>query len=330
MQVLTTSPWIPWEWIQAHGFELRVAWEWACATAPTGAAGALGQGVCAFAQHCVSAASQHAPSPMIVDSSCDQLRRSFDALVAGGGPHVFLFNLPVILESPGARRLFRSELNRLGRWLVEDLGGSAPTRDRLVQLIQESRKARLQLIERAGRCSARQLAEAVVSFQCNGRVEQPLAREASPAAGVPVALVGGHFPGSQWTLLDRIEEWGGQVVLNATVAGERAFGAALDDFEPERYDDLTDFFTERYLRGAVDVFHRPNHRLYAWIQDCLQSRQARGIVLWSFMACDLWRAEAQTMKERLKLPVCLLEGDGMDGCSTRNAGRVQAFLESLR
>ena len=33
----------------------------------------------------------------------------------------------------------------------------------------------------------------------------------------------------------------------------------------------------------------------------------RGIVLWHFTGCDLWRAEAQTLREAFGLPVLLLE-----------------------
>lgn len=337
MQVLTTSPWIPREWLQAHGFEPRVAWGLACVSGPGSASGVrhlsegLGQGVCAFAQHCVDAARQHPAMPMIMDSSCDQLRRSFDALIAARRPQVFLFNLPAAMESPAAGRIFRSELNRLGRWLVQDLGGSTPARDELIRLIQAARQARLQLLESAENCPARRHAEAIGSFLGRGAVELSPPPVPSPAAGIPVALVGGHFPVSQWSLLDRIEEWGGRVVLNATLAGERALGASFDgDSGDSNLDDPVEFFVERYLRSAIDAYQRPNHRLYHWLHDRLQSRSARGIILWSFMACDLWRAEAQTMKERLNLPVCLLEGDGADGCSARTAGRIQAFLESLR
>jgi hypothetical protein len=268
---------------------------------------------------------------MIVDSSCDQLRRSFDALVADRRPQVFLFNLPAATESPASRRIFRSELDRLGRWLVQDLGGSTPARDELIRLIQDSRQARRQLLDLAGKCPARRHAEAIGSFLCRGCVELSPPLVPSAGSGIPLALVGGHFPVSHWNLLDRIEEWGGRIVLNATLAGERALGCCADDeFEHAGLDDPAEFFVERYLRGAIDAFQRPNHRLYSWLQDRLQSRSARGIILWSFMSCDLWRAEAQTMKERLNLPVCLLEGDGLDGCSARTAGRVQAFLESLR
>jgi hypothetical protein len=60
----------------------------------------------------------------------------------------------------------------------------------------------------------------------------------------------------------------------------------------------------------------------------LTARQVRGIVLWHYVGCDLWRAEAQPMREAFGLPVLLLDAD--EAAPNRNTGRLEAFLESLR
>jgi hypothetical protein len=78
----------------------------------------------------------------------------------------------------------------------------------------------------------------------------------------------------------------------------------------------------------VDVFQRPNTRLYDWLRERLTARQVRGIVLWHYVGCDLWRAEAQPMREACGLPVLLLDAD--EATPNRGIGRLQAFLESLR
>jgi hypothetical protein len=56
----------------------------------------------------------------------------------------------------------------------------------------------------------------------------------------------------------------------------------------------------------------------------------RGIVLWHFTGCDLWRAEAQTFRETFGLPVLLLEASGEPGAAPREINRLQAFVETLR
>jgi hypothetical protein len=82
------------------------------------------------------------------------------------------------------------------------------------------------------------------------------------------------------------------------------------------------------LANCVDVFQRPNTRLYDWLRERLTIRKVRGIVLWHYVGCDLWRAEAQPMREAFGLPVLLLDAD--EAAPRRNTGRLEAFLEALR
>jgi hypothetical protein len=55
----------------------------------------------------------------------------------------------------------------------------------------------------------------------------------------------------------------------------------------------------------------------------------RGIILWHFTGCDLWRAEAQTLRETFSLPVLLLEAGTEPGAAPRELNRLQAFMETL-
>jgi benzoyl-CoA reductase/2-hydroxyglutaryl-CoA dehydratase subunit BcrC/BadD/HgdB len=157
---------------------------------------------------------------------------------------------------------------------------------------------------------------------------------APKADGIPLAVVGGPLPRWQAHVLDTIERAGGRVVLNATEAGERSLGPA---FSPEQAEvaaaslpDLLRLLTRSCLDGCIDVFQRPNTRLYDWLKERLSARKARGIVLWHFVGCDLWRAEAQPLREAFGLPVLLLDANEAAGDASRQTGRIQAFLESLR
>jgi benzoyl-CoA reductase/2-hydroxyglutaryl-CoA dehydratase subunit BcrC/BadD/HgdB len=86
----------------------------------------------------------------------------------------------------------------------------------------------------------------------------------------------------------------------------------------------------RYLANCVDVFQRPNTRLYAWLQERLDSRGVRGVVLWAHVGCDLWRAEAQSLREAFGRPLLVLDADDAAGGWPRTTGRIEAFLEALR
>jgi hypothetical protein len=384
MEVFYTSPWVPPEWIKAHGLEPRGIWlvrDFACEPLP------LAAGVCAFANAAVRLAERQSQSAVIFTTHCDQLRRGFDTVAEAAPSRIFLFNLPVTWQTPVAERIFCDELRRLGQFLI-GLGGHAPAIGDLVEIMAQYSRARRRLLAAAPWCPARAYAEAVARFHLDGSVHLPpepaaTANESSGAVSatarlpnpglipdsVPLALVGGPLPQSQMPLLDAIEKAGGRVVLNATEAGERslwpasplnpaqpAAGAPADPGGKERSVHAAEASVDQSgqdspvtvsvpescsvnaallpllargcLANCVDVFQRPNTRLYDWLRERLTARKVRGIVLWHYVGCDLWRAEAQPMRAAFGLPVLLLDAD--EAAPRRNTGRLEAFLESLR
>ena len=373
MDVFLTSPWIPAEWIRAHGLTPRGIW-----SAENFLPGAqpLSAGVCAFAEAVVRFAEAQSDSAVIFSTACDQMRRGFDTAMLHGQPHAFLFNLPAtwqttvaksLPENPGqehgagklrepagedacatrrsagilppvkyfataSKEIFRAELERLGQFLLS-LGGRTPSPERLWQEMEQSSAARKCLLESAPGSSPRGFAEAVARFHWDGTLSPP--PPAAPANQIPLALVGGPFLASHWKLLDEIEVAGGRVILNASKTGERSLSPL---FELESHGDEGvaatgnpfDALVHGYCDHIVDVFQRPNTRLYSWLKPRLASRLVRGIVLWHFTGCDLWRAEAQTLRETFSLPVLLLEAGGEPGNAPRELTRLQAFVETLK
>jgi benzoyl-CoA reductase/2-hydroxyglutaryl-CoA dehydratase subunit BcrC/BadD/HgdB len=324
MQVFYSNPWIPVEWIKAHGLEPCGAW---CATDLWRDLPALSAGVCPFAKSvCRLAATQTEPA-MVLATTCDQMRRGFDAYLADAGSRVFLFNIPATWQTPVAQKVYRSEVERLGRFL-ERLGGHAPSRQALRETMAQYSQARGQLLAAMGCCSPRQFAEAVGWFHSHGSVTLNSSPREPRTDGVPLAVVGGPLLPSQWDLLEMIETAGARVALNATETGERSLLPSFDWEDSD--DDPVGVLVRGYQESIVDAFQRPNNRLYAWLGQRLSSRRVRGIVLWVYTGCDLWRAEAQPLHETFGLPVLLLESDTTQGCTPRDVGRVQAFVETLK
>ena len=360
MRVLLTSPWIPAEWVRAHGLEARGIWfvdGFRQSTPP------LTAGLCAFAESVVQFAATQPDDAVVFATACDQLRRGFDAARFHGASHAFLFNLPAT-QTPAARQMYRAELERLGRFLLK-LGGSPATPEKLRREMVQSETTRRQLLEAAPLAAARSFAEAVARFHANGAFSEPaifqtnseirisastggslLADSTPPETHsglrtsdffrpsgfrtsdfppVSLALVGGPLSLADWNLFDAIETAGGRVVLNATLTGERSLSPEWDGL-----DELFEALVTGYFDNLVDVFQRPNTRLYSWLKPRLLSRQARGIVLWHFTGCDLWRAEFQTLRDAFALPVLWLEADAAAGLSPRDIGRLAAFLETLQ
>lgn len=309
---------MPREWIQAHGLAPHGVW-----LGRHDHAVALPEGVCAFAQAMACLAEAHPEAGVVFTTACDQMRRAADAVSFQAGSRSFLFNLPATWQPPAARCLYYTEIARLGRHL-QALGGHAPTAAELAAAIHENEAHRAALRRFMQQSSARQATEALATWFSGGPVR------ATPGAavtqGVRLALVGGPLLPSHWPLFDAISEGGGCVVLNATEPGERCLLPPLPTPAPGQ--DPLIALADHYFDHAVDVFHRPNTRLYDWLRPRLAERQVRGIVLWYHVGCDLWRAEAQPLREAFGLPVLLLEADG--AAMLRSTGRLEAFLESLR
>ncbi len=322
MELFLTSPWIPAEFVRAYGVEPRGVWSehtfWD-GTRP------LAGGVCAFADAAVKFTHAHPNEAVVFASSCDQLRRGFDTCILGASTHSFLFNLPATWQTPVAKQLFRSELERLG-YFLEELGGRTPPAGRLQQELRLSAQNRSRLIDAAPRSEARTVAQAIARFHWDGTFSPP-----TPMCSrdlVPLALVGGPLCERHLQVLDSIQSAGGHVVLNAAEPGERSL-CPLNGFNPE---DNAPFeaLVDGYFEQIVDVFQRPNTRLYSWLGERIKLREVRGIVLWHFTGCDLWRAEAETLRETFELPVLPLEPDEALGISPRGENRIQAFVEALK
>jgi benzoyl-CoA reductase/2-hydroxyglutaryl-CoA dehydratase subunit BcrC/BadD/HgdB len=321
MDVFLASPWIPPEWIRAHGLQPRGL----CSAEifPPGAR-PLSAGVCALADAALRFARARSDAAVIFSTTCDQLRRGFDA-VLHGQPGAFLFNLPATWQSDAAPQIFRAELERLGQFLLS-IGGRAPSPELLRREMSRAGATRRRLLQSAPASSARAFAEAVARFHWDGSFSA--APSMTPDQRIPLALVGGPFLARDWKWLDEMEAAGARVALNATEMGERSLGPVFD--APDSASPPFDALVRGWCENMVDVFQRPNTRLYSWLKPRLAGRRARGIVLWHFTNCDLWRAEAQTLRESFGLPVLPLETGGEAGAEPRERNRLQAFVESLR
>ena len=270
-----------------------------------------------------SLVEEHPHTAVVFTTACDQMRRAADAVSFQAGARSFLFNLPATWQSPAARRLYHTEIARLGRYLLA-LGGRAPTAAELAAVIREHDAQRVALRDLIESSSARQVAEALATWFSGGPVLA--ARGDANTQGIRLALVGGPLLRSHWPLFEAVAAAGGCVVLNATEPGERCLLPPLPTRAPGQ--DPLIALADHYFDHAVDAFHRPNSRLYDWLRPRLAERQVCGIVLWYHIGCDLWRVEAQPLREAFGLPVLLLEADG--AALSRSTNRLEAFLESFR
>jgi benzoyl-CoA reductase/2-hydroxyglutaryl-CoA dehydratase subunit BcrC/BadD/HgdB len=326
--VLYDSPFVPAEWIAAHGLEphriLPVLSVERRNVSPT-------DGVCPYARAFLGTVNAAPAAAVIFATSCDQMRRASE-LASGPkeGRASFLMDVPTSWQTETARHLYVTELERLGRFL-ERLGGQRPTDDHLAEVMRKYNSGRSLLRAAGGRLPARMLADATFEFHRTGIVPVEILQHAAKSSGVKrktsIALVGSPLMANNLSLIDVIEANGGEVVLDATTSGERSFPAPFDGEQLET--DPFRALAEAYFNTIPEAFRRPNTQLYEWLETKLADCGARGLIFFHYVWCDTWHGEAQRMKNWTQLPVLALEAGDELQLSSHTVSRIQAFLEML-
>ncbi|OHB69863.1 MAG: hypothetical protein A2V70_02210 [Planctomycetes bacterium RBG_13_63_9] len=305
------------------------------------------QGVCPYARAFVQAAlADTQAAAIVVTTACDQMRHAAGLLADisprkhNGRCPVFLLNVPSTWRTAAAKRLYRDELKRFGRFLVE-LGGKSPSPAQLARVMLDHQRARSALRETRERLSGRQFAEAIAALRGQPTPPRDTGGAPPPSGGIPLAIVGGPLLEADYAILDLIEQAGGRLVLNATEGGERTLPA---DFDRQRIDDdpLREL-ADAYFTGIPDAFRRPNTELYEWLGREMAARDVRGVLLRRYVWCDIWHAELYKLKQWSPVPVldtsafyedsALREDNAFhDGAGSlaHTAGRIETFMEILK
>jgi benzoyl-CoA reductase/2-hydroxyglutaryl-CoA dehydratase subunit BcrC/BadD/HgdB len=299
--VVYTCPYVPAEWIAAHGLRPRrlipLPVENACAIPRL-------EGLCPYARAFANdAAADREAEGIIVTTLCDQMRRVFDLLTRRADTPAFLLNVPHTWQTVAAHRLYLDELKRLGRFLVR-LGGHEPGKEELARIMLDHESTR----QRRVGCAVHTISSA--------------------ATGVPIAVVGGPLMQRDRVLFDVIEQCGGRTVLDATETGPRGL-CRLFDHRYVQEDPLLEL-AQAYFE-IPDASRRPNSGLYEWLKENLAETGARGIIFHHYLWCDAWRAELARLKEWTPLPVLGLDSDGHGPTDrARLHSRIRAFMETLQ
>lgn len=317
--IIYTSPHVPAEWIAAHGcVPCRITPETGINSTHSG------MGVCPYAAAVVRSMLQHPDAAGIVlTTSCDQIRRQAELLAKATKRSVFLLHVPTAVEAPTALPLYREEILRLGRFL-ETCGGNTPSH--LAATMSRYDVARNKLRTSRNMLRGRSFSAALMRWQRGDwSVLDMLSPETTAPSDVPLALVGSPLRESDLCLFDEIEAAGGQVVLDATTTGERSLPPPFDHKEMQEHP--LDILLAAYLH-IPDAFQRPNTNLYQYLKTTFKIRGVRGVILRHYTWCDTWQIEAARLEEGTKLPILHLDV-GEEDDSTRQMGRIQAFLEML-
>lgn len=326
--VIYTCPYIPAEWITAHGLQpSRIILN----AADSARSIAYKEGLCPYVRAFIdNAVKSKQACAVIVTTVCDQMRRAFDVIAHRYSSTAFLMNVPNTWQSVAAQKLYLNELKRLGRFLVR-LGGKLPSDDDLAKVMLEYDADRASIRAVREYLSSRRYSEVIAEFgwQRKYNITRDLGSSKLLSAGIPLGLVGGPLLKEDFQIFNIVENFGGRIVLDATETGERGMCAPFD--HRRIYDNPLMELANTYLGSIHDASRRPNSELYSWLKCELGARAVRGIIFHHYIWCDLWHAEAGRLKDWTDLPVLHIDAAGDNKTyPRRTASRIEAFLEMLQ
>ena len=160
--LIYSCPFIPAEWIAAHGLRpSRIM-------PPHPQDRTAGAGVCPYAWAFTRAAVLETDAAgIVVTTTCDQMRRISERIARDSRAPLFLFHVPTTWQTANAVQLYLDELRRLGRFLVE-LGGEGPDDRKLADVMMDYDARRAELRAARGSLSPRHYTEAVARFHRDG------------------------------------------------------------------------------------------------------------------------------------------------------------------
>ncbi|OHB56162.1 MAG: hypothetical protein A2Y12_12320 [Planctomycetes bacterium GWF2_42_9] len=291
--VIYCDPFIPPEWIAAHGLRpLRVA--------PNISENAA-IGVCPYARAFTNEINfQKNVCAAIFATTCDQMRRSSDIAIKNSILPIFLMNVPTVWQRKSATELYAAEIERLSRFLTQ-FDAQRPTNAKL--------------------------AEVMIDFE-NKRQTQ-LAKQ-KPTDKIPLAIIGSHLLKQDHIIFDIVQKYGGCIAIDATTDGGRTLPGKFD--RTQLIKNPVKELVSAYFETIPDVFQRPNDRLYDWFKKKLNETYVRGILFHHYIWCDKWHAEFGRIcdKEFTSLPVLdISAGDNDKNTKSCLTTRIQAFMEML-
>jgi len=326
--IIYTCPYIPAEWIAAHGLRAsRLLLD----HAESDSALTRTEGVCPFVRSFIGEAmNNNRAAGVVVTTVCDQMRRAFDILVRKCDLPAFLMNVPNTWQNLESQKLYIDELKRLSRFMVR-LGGKSPSNEKLTAIMLEYDAARASVLSARDYLSAGRYAKAIAALGRNGPDKTiDYVTAAHPTiGGVRLAMIGGPLMKQDFVLFEIIEQSGGRIVLDATETGERGLCGPFD--RRRLHDEPLMELADAYFGGIRDISRRPNSELYKWLKRELASRQVQGIVFRRYLWCDMWHAELRRLKDFSDLPVLDIDTAGDNEMERqRTTNRIRAFMEMLQ
>jgi benzoyl-CoA reductase/2-hydroxyglutaryl-CoA dehydratase subunit BcrC/BadD/HgdB len=135
-------------------------------------------------------------------------------------------------------------------------------------------------------------------------------------------LSGSPVPPGDDTVAEITESLGGSLIpVNCT--GFQMFpDGAPDDYSPRA-------LAKQYFNSMKCVRCRPNTQTFSYLEQQAAQTGADGLVYKCLKFCDLWFTEKVRIKEKMSIPVLVLDTGFSEGESERTGVRLESFVQSL-
>jgi len=135
-------------------------------------------------------------------------------------------------------------------------------------------------------------------------------------------LSGSPVPPGDDTVSERVEQMGGSLIpVNCT--GFQMFPDGVpDDFSPGE-------LARQYFNSMKCIRCRPNALTFRYLEEQVAHTGADGLVFKCLKFCDLWFTEKVRVKEKISVPVLVLDTSFSKGESERTGVRLESFIQSL-
>jgi benzoyl-CoA reductase/2-hydroxyglutaryl-CoA dehydratase subunit BcrC/BadD/HgdB len=334
--ILYECPFIPPEWIAAHGFA-------PCRVYPSIIHQKMDRsptGVCPYTRRLLNHFKNHRSAAVILTTTCDQIRHLSEQLESSISCPVFLLHVPKTWQTVNAFDYYRQELLRLGNFL-KHLGGTTPSHLSLKEIMMAFHTARQSLLQHLEHLQGQNYCEVLNHFFSEGSGEiyrtgrwqiqesilESTRTSTTTKSLMPVAVVGSPLAPDDFALWNHMEKLGVPLSLDGTPTGECSLPGKFDPHLLKSDPSLALF--DAYFYGIFAMFRRPNQEYFSWLKSKVAAKGIRGLILKYYAWCDTWHAEAQRLKESLDLPFLMIEA-GDESCNNGHTlTRLEAFCETL-
>jgi len=141
-----------------------------------------------------------------------------------------------------------------------------------------------------------------------------------------VAVAGSSIPLEDAILLRTLKEAGASV-LPLHCSGLQTLPFLGLNRLPERFDPAS--LAGEAFRSVRCARSRPNADMFEYLESSVRNYGASGLIVRTMKFCDLWFTERVRLREKIDVPVLVMDVSFSVGEEERQTNRIEAFLETL-